>query len=199
MSSTSRLRQLLRVKAGAFGRAPQVVYINEFPYSKKKEMEDYLPEWRTDQEKYPTFNIPWLRLEEAYVIQDKKTNIIYNWFTHNYYADDYVPTEKDVNFLREVVMRKFKSAEDKLDFRILGREYAFCRKHWRGSEHFIKLGDQFVQFFDCDDIYYYHDRPVYEDWIDDSDVEDMEDDYQEKHVELRKDFNYTNENLGVKR
>ena len=198
MSSTSRLRQLLRAKAGAFGRVPQVVYINEFPYSKKKDYDDYLPEWKKDREKYPKFEIPWLRMEEVFVIQDKKTNIIYNWFSHNYYADDYVPTLKDLNFLRETVMRKFKSAEDKLDFRILGRELAFCRKSWYGSEHFIKLGDQFVQFFDCDDIYFYHRDPVYEDWIDETDVDIMEDDYTEKHREVRKWCNYTEENLGVK-
>ena len=190
-TAVSRLR--------AYLSRPKVVYTNEFPYSRKKEPKDHLPEWQYNREKFPQFQPDFLYQQSAYIIQDKKTGTVYNWFSKNYMdGDKKYATEKEHKILDTKVMPLIKSNEKNLDFRVIGWDWQFCRDCWTGVDNFVQLGDQFIKFFDEDGIEYYYDECVYEhDW-DEDDKEALKEDYSRKTYEYWDEWNYTNENLGVK-
>jgi len=187
--AVARLRALLS--------KPKVIYINEFPYSKKTKMEDRLPEWHYNKEKFPRYSEDFGNLESAYVVQDKKTGTVYNWFAKNYMTDGKT-REREYKILDKKVMPLIKSNEENLDFYVIGWDWQFYRKCWTGVENFVQLGDQFIKFFDEDGIEYYYDECIYEhDW-DDGDKQTLKEEYDRKSYEYWSNWNYTNENLGVK-
>ena len=173
----------------------KVKYITEFPYTVKRNFLDILPQWKVDTNSYPRFESrKWDDINIAYVIQDKNDGTVYNWFNNNL-IDGYRTTDRDKRWLEDEVMPRLKANEDELPYRILGWGWGFKPI---GCKQFQRAGDQFIKFFDEDGIEYYYDECVYEhDW-DEDDKEELKEDYSRKTYEYWDEWNYTNENLGVK-
>ena len=195
------LRQMLRSKVSAAFGGKKVVYINEFPYTRKYTMKDVLANWRTDGERYPKFDPGLHFFAPCYMLQDKETGIIYNYFVHKI-LDVGEVTERDIKCMDKEILPRWKQDEDELPFRILGESWGYAHPSWQESEdnekYRITLGDQFPALFEEKDIYFYFSDPIYEYDIDDDDKEMMKADYQNKHQEYWEEWNYTDKNLGVK-
>ena len=174
----------------------KIEYINEFPYTRKIQWQDTLPKWRTDSKNYPNYDIPLDLRQGCYIVQDKKTKTVYNWFTHNVLSEG-LATKRDYDWMEKETMPHLKSNEENLDYKILGWDNAYCKESWIGHEYFCVPGDQFLKFFEEKNSYYYYQDPIYEHEWNEDDLDEMREDYHAKFFEYWDKRNLTSENLGV--
>jgi len=181
----------------AYRKRNPITYIPHFPYTKKTDFQEFIPIWKQRKDIYTKYKIPLDYIEPCVAIQDKKTGIVYNLYLCNMMQDDYKAGVRDYEHFSNVIIPNLKKYEKDLDYTILGWDEGYLKPSLvKCSDKFRLPGDQFLQFFEEKDSYYYYAEPVYPiDYAEDT-VEELTDDYLDKHIVFWEDRNLTDDNLG---
>jgi hypothetical protein len=178
-------------------RKNKIMYIPQFPYSKKTDYKDVVPAWRQRRDLYPNYDKSFDNFWSCLVIQDRKTNNVYNLYTCNLLDNDRHPGERDYEHFTNVTVPTLKKHEDKLEFKILGWDEGYLKPSWVADHKYFKMfGDQFLKFFEEENSEYYVDEGVYPIDFEEGFVEELEEDYYKKNSLYWRDRNLTDENLG---
>lgn len=128
--------------------------IPDFPYSATSE--DHF-KFKIEFKKLHPYSIPQKLRSAAYVMQHKETKTIY-YMLVNVFLDTGKPTEKIKRLIEDEFISRMIDDKDS-HYDILGfTNCAYTPRSWLKKENYgncIRLGDQFLKFFDEEDSQYY--------------------------------------------
>lgn len=131
--------------------------IPDFPYSTTSDDHLFRIEFNKLFNKLHPYSIPQKLRSEAYVIQHKETKTVYNMLV-NVFLDTGKPTEKIKRLIEDELIPGMIDDKDS-HYDILGfTDCAYTPRSWLKKENYgncIRLGDQFLKFFDEEDSQYY--------------------------------------------